>query len=264
MADDVQLNAATTAGAVIATDEISARNFQKVKLTFGADGTATDVDATHGIPSETLVGGAALTLGHGVAAGALLVELPTDGTGKVGLIAGTQLVGKVGIDQTTPGTTNAVSVGSSISSLPALVAGTALVGKVGIDQTTPGTTNAVVVTPPTSGGLSISKVIGAGSTNATSIKASAGQVFGWYISNKNAAQMFVKFYNKASAPTVGTDTPVMTLAIPGNATGVAANVFNSIGIAFSTGIAMAITTGSADNDNTGISAGDVIVNTFYK
>jgi hypothetical protein len=34
------------------------------------------------------------------------------------LPAGTNLIGKVGIDQTTPGTTNAVSVGSSISSLP--------------------------------------------------------------------------------------------------------------------------------------------------
>lgn len=43
----------------------------------------------------------------------------------------------VGIDQTTPGTTNRVDVGA------ALPAGTNLLGKVGIDQTTPGTTNGV-------------------------------------------------------------------------------------------------------------------------
>jgi hypothetical protein len=49
--------------------------------------------------------------GHGTAAKSLRVELPTDGTGVVGLNAGTNLVGKFGIDQTTPGTTNNVSLG---------------------------------------------------------------------------------------------------------------------------------------------------------
>lgn len=51
------------------------------------------------------------------------------------LVAGAAIIGKVGIDQTTDGTTNAVH----------LVAGTAIAGKVGIDQTTPGTTNGVQV-----------------------------------------------------------------------------------------------------------------------
>lgn len=53
------------------------------------------------------------------------------------LVAGSAIIGKVGIDQTTPGTTNGVQVNA------ALPAGTNLLGKVGIDQTTPGTTNAV-------------------------------------------------------------------------------------------------------------------------
>lgn len=57
------------------------------------------------------------------------------------LVAGTAIIGKVGIDQTTPGTTNRVDVGV----LPALVAGTAIIGKTGIDQTTPGTTNKVSI-----------------------------------------------------------------------------------------------------------------------
>ena len=59
---------------------------------------------------------------------------------KIGLQAGSNLIGKVGIDQTTPGTTNGVQVNA------ALPAGTNLIGNVGIDQTTPGTTNAVVLT----------------------------------------------------------------------------------------------------------------------
>jgi hypothetical protein len=48
--------------------------------------------------------------GHGTAAKSMRVELPTDGTGVVGLNAGANLVGKVGIDQTTVGTTNGVSL----------------------------------------------------------------------------------------------------------------------------------------------------------
>ena len=64
-------------------------------------------------------------------------QLHTDLTAAVP--AGTNLIGKVGIDQTTPGTTNGVQVNA------ALPAGTNLIGKTGIDQTTPGTTNAVSV-----------------------------------------------------------------------------------------------------------------------
>jgi hypothetical protein len=55
------------------------------------------------------------------------------------IAAGANIIGKVGIDQTTPGTTNGVQVNA------ALPAGTNLMGKVGIDQTTPGTTNGVQV-----------------------------------------------------------------------------------------------------------------------
>lgn len=55
------------------------------------------------------------------------------------LPAGTNIIGKVGIDQTTPGTTNGVQVNA------ALPAGANIVGKFGIDQTTPGTTNGVQV-----------------------------------------------------------------------------------------------------------------------
>ncbi len=51
--------------------------------------------------------------------------------------AGAAIIGKVGIDQTTPGTTNGVQV------VAALPAGTNIVGKVTTDQTTPGTTDLV-------------------------------------------------------------------------------------------------------------------------
>jgi hypothetical protein len=64
------------------------------------------------------------------------ISLPTNAMpatgGTVGLVAGAAIVGKVGIDQTTPGTTNGVQV------LTALPAGSAILGKVGIDPTTNG------------------------------------------------------------------------------------------------------------------------------
>jgi hypothetical protein len=53
------------------------------------------------------------------------------------LPAGTNVIGKFGIDQTTPGTTNGVQINSAIP------AGANVIGKVSIDQTTPGTTNKV-------------------------------------------------------------------------------------------------------------------------
>lgn len=55
------------------------------------------------------------------------------------LPAGAAIIGKVGIDQTTPGTTNGVQVNA------ALPAGTNIIGNIRIDQTTPGTTNGVQV-----------------------------------------------------------------------------------------------------------------------
>jgi len=86
-------------------------------------------------------------------------------------------------------------------------------------------------------------------------------LFGYYISNQNAAVIYVKFYNKATAPTVGTDTPVVTFAIPAAS---AANQEFSGGIPFSLGMGIGATTGVAD-DNTGApGASEIVVNAFYK
>jgi len=66
--------------------------------------------------------------------------------------------------------------------------------------------------------------------------------------------VFLKFYNKASSPTVGTDTPVWT--IPVSAGGGYSTEFMR-GKYFSTGIAYAITKLQADNDTTAVVAGDL-------
>lgn len=103
-------------------------------------------------------------------------------------------------------------------------------------------------------------LISAASTNATSVKASAGTVNTLQCSNSNAAARYLKLYNKASAPTVGTDTPVMTILVPPTQT-----IFvdtGAYGIRFSTGIAYALTTGIAVAD-TGAVGTDMSVSMFY-
>lgn len=120
----------------------------------------------------------------------------------------------------------------------------------------------VTNTPATSGGLSIGRVISAASTNATSTKGSAGQVCGLHASNTNAAARYLKLYNKATAPTVGSDTPVMTLLIPPNSSGIVMN--NDLCIAFATGIAEALTTGVTDADTGAVAVNEIVFHIFYK
>ncbi len=113
----------------------------------------------------------------------------------------------------------------------------------------------------TSGGSTASHTMSAATTNATSLKASTGTVYGLSISNANASARYFKLYNKASSPTVGTDTPVLTLQVPGSGTVIRAY---PKGLALSTGIAWAATGGIADNDTTAIGVNDCSIDIDYK
>lgn len=97
-------------------------------------------------------------------------------------------------------------------------------------------------------------VSAAASTNATVAKASAGRVFTITGRNVNAAARFLKIYNKATAPVVGTDTPTHTIPLAPTAN----FSFSLEGRYFSTGIAYALTTGVADADAGALTAGDII------
>jgi len=110
------------------------------------------------------------------------------------------------------------------------------------------------------GGALIHRKLAANTTNATSVLDAAGRVYGWYVFNLSAATKYLKLYDLAAAPAVGTDTPVMTIPIP---PGGGANVWFSGGIAFSTGIAYAITGGVADTDTTALATNDVVLNLLY-
>lgn len=90
--------------------------------------------------------------------GAGLVEV------KTALPAGTNLLGKVGIDQATANANEVV--------VKSITAGTNIIGKVGIDQTTPGTTNAVSITGTVTMGAPASVNVTTASTTVKAANAS--------------------------------------------------------------------------------------------
>ena len=83
----------------------------------------------------------------------------------------------------------------------------------------------------------------------------------------NTYPLYLKLYDKASAPVVGTDTPKLTLGLTSNTVYNGSSViaaplgfefsFNDVGVSFVNGIAYAITKLAPDADTTAILAGDV-------
>lgn len=102
------------------------------------------------------------------------------------------------------------------------------------------------------------------STNAAVIKATAGSLYEVTISNPTATPIYVKFYNKTTAPTVGTDVPVLTIPVPASATnaGTESYVFGSMGKRFSSGIGIA-TTAAAVATDTAVAVAGVQLSTTW-
>jgi hypothetical protein len=122
--------------------------------------------------------------------------------------------------------------------------------------------------PGEAGGLSVySFAPAAATTNATSIKATPGMVYGYHLFSINTDIAYLAFYDKASAPTPGTDAIkfIDGIADSSTTTGQRTSAFFPQGIVFSTGIACAIfevmPTGTATALDT---APTVIAAIYYK
>ena len=85
--------------------------------------------------------------------------------------------------------------------------------------------------------------------------------FGWVITNVSQSTMYLKLYNKATAPTVGTDTPKLTIPI---ASGAISAVEFLGGIEFLLGIGVGATTGIADGNTGAPGANEVAGQILYK
>jgi hypothetical protein len=102
----------------------------------------------------------------------------------------------------------------------------------------------------------------AATTNGALILTGTSGLQAFYATNIGATAAFVKLYNKATAPTVGTDVPEMIIAVPAAVAGVPGTAqitpgFN--GYRFALGLGIAITGAVADSDTTAVAAGQVKV-----
>ena len=103
------------------------------------------------------------------------------------------------------------------------------------------------------------------STNSTNVKATAGQVFQVVGINTTAAIYYLKLYDKATAPTCGTDTVIQTYPVPASSTSTGGGFVISIpfGMNFANGIGFCLTGAVADNDAT-VAATGVVIDLLYK
>jgi hypothetical protein len=113
----------------------------------------------------------------------------------------------------------------------------------------------------TSGGTTPYRLVSAATTNAANVKASAGQVYAVIVSNVNAAARYLHLYNNAGAPTCNASI-INTFIIPGATTGGGTNIPIALGVEFSSGIGICITTGVDGTGN--VAANELVANVFYK
>lgn len=105
------------------------------------------------------------------------------------------------------------------------------------------------------GSRNTAKVFAAATVNNTLVAAGVRQVVGGLLSNVAAYAVYLKLYDKATAPVAGTDIPVMTIALPAGGTPVPLSGLSE-GHTFTLGLGYAITKLIADTDTTVVVAGD--------
>jgi len=162
---------------------------------------------------------------------------------------------RVVVNTTLSGATNTIAV--NLSQQPPVALNTSVQASGNPLQVTLTTTPAV-----TSGFNTYHTLISAASTNATSVKGGQGIIGTLILTNSSATWAYFKLVNKASAPTVGTDTAVINIGVAPNTTLDCSSSF--AGLRMVTGIAYYVSAGSSLTDNTALAvAGTFLVNMTY-
>ena len=144
----------------------------------------------------------------------------------------------------------------SAAPAPVAVQGTLPVSGTVTATVTGGTVNPVVPATPYF-------LNSAATTNGALIITGTSGLQSFYATNEGASPAYVKLYNKATAPTVGTDIPEMTIPIPaavGGVPGVSPSIDPGFsGFRFPLGLGIAITRNAVHTDTTAVGAGEVKV-----
>lgn len=263
-------------GDVISADDIAGVKVQRVKVQYGPDGTATDVDTATGMPTTAgyleVSGSASANNTNlitadvaayryasvqiiGTWSGTVSWQQSNDNTNWISVMLGrTDGNG----DPNTGTTNNNINSGTlsaryfrvrftaySSGTATAIVGFSALPGwqnaaqmKVTSGATFP-VSGSVTPTPGTTGGWSVSSQTALSNTK-TQIKSSAGTFGGYMIYNPTVAVAYVQVWDVANASiTVGTTAPTYVLSIPA---GSAANLELTCGVNHATAINVAATT----------------------
>ena len=123
--------------------------------------------------------------------------------------------------------------------------------------------NVLVATATGGGATNYTPYVATATTNATNVKGSAGQLFSITGFCVAAYPVYVKFFDKATAPVPGTDTPVYVFPLPASTVTGNVNISFNVPISFVNGVGFAITKGIANSDATAVAAGDCIISFQY-
>lgn len=115
--------------------------------------------------------------------------------------------------------------------------------------------------PSEARGVNYHKVIATGDANPALLRQGAASLYGYDLFNVATYDVYLHFYDSATSPTVGTDVPVFTIVVP---TLTDRAIQFPFGAHFKKGLAMSITKGAGDTDDTSLVAGDVVGAVFYK
>jgi hypothetical protein len=248
------------------------------RVTIASDNTAFSVNATLSAETTKVIGTVNVSAAQTIAVTntgtfAAQATLSAETTKVIGTVRNVGNVG--GIFDTTPGATAAANsvLGGGVynSSLPTPSTGQQeplqldASGKLLVNCTGCSSGSTISLIPATSGGLSISHLVAAASNNATSLKGSAGQLYGASVYNNASYPVYLKFCNKATACTCGTNTSSDTILYTVAAqAGTEREIHTEEGIAFGTGIGYCVVKGMVDTDNTSLVASDAVVDLLYK
>lgn len=151
------------------------------------------------------------------------------------------------------GTTSQIVSNGTAANLLATVSGT-------VTATVSGTVTANVAPSTTIGYASHNNYISTASLNPTLVKASAGTIGSIMLNNSSAVTLYLKLYNKATVPVVGTDAPLVIIPVPPGFTSL--NIPTQ-GWRFSIGIGFGITGGYPNADTTNTEANEITVSISY-